>query len=79
MLARLATDAIELLATGTLAKCADCTMVFVRTHARRRRCHPTCALLPTTPETPVITWRRVTTTDFPLLGRWLAQPHVKRW
>jgi aminoglycoside 6'-N-acetyltransferase len=27
----------------------------------------------------VITWRRVTTTDFPLLGRWLAQPHVKRW
>lgn len=27
----------------------------------------------------MITWRRVTTTDFPLLGRWLAQPHVKRW
>ncbi len=27
----------------------------------------------------MITWRRVTPSDFPLLGRWLAQPHVARW
>jgi aminoglycoside 6'-N-acetyltransferase len=26
-----------------------------------------------------ITWRPVTPADFPLLGRWLAQPHVARW
>ena len=24
-------------------------------------------------------WRRVTEADFPLLGEWLAQPHVARW
>jgi predicted RNA-binding Zn ribbon-like protein len=42
VLARLATDAVELLATGTLVTCAGCTMFFVRTHARRRWCHPTC-------------------------------------
>jgi len=28
---------------------------------------------------PEFTWRRVTPTDFPLLGGWLAQPHVRRW
>ncbi|NUW44825.1 GNAT family N-acetyltransferase [Nonomuraea rhodomycinica] len=27
----------------------------------------------------MITWRRVEERDFPLLGRWLAQPHVARW
>lgn len=27
----------------------------------------------------MITWRTVTPADFPLLGRWLAQPHVARW
>ncbi|MFJ4774389.1 GNAT family N-acetyltransferase [Streptomyces uncialis] len=27
----------------------------------------------------VITFRRVTEADFPLLGRWLAAPHVARW
>lgn len=27
----------------------------------------------------MITWRRVTPADFPLLGRWLEQPHVARW
>lgn len=27
----------------------------------------------------VITWRRVTERDFPLLQRWLRQPHVARW
>ncbi|MCB5169485.1 acetyltransferase [Streptomyces bambusae] len=27
----------------------------------------------------MITWRRVTEADFPLLGNWLAQPHVARW
>ncbi|MFD7665109.1 GNAT family N-acetyltransferase [Streptomyces sp. NPDC059788] len=27
----------------------------------------------------MITWRRVTEDDFPLLRRWLAQPHVARW
>ena len=42
VLAGLATDAIDLLTTGTLAKCAGCTLFFVRTHARRRWCHPTC-------------------------------------
>ncbi|MEV6276599.1 GNAT family N-acetyltransferase [Nocardia sp. NPDC051832] len=26
-----------------------------------------------------ITWRRTTEADFPLLGRWLAQPYVARW
>ncbi|MBN9101686.1 MULTISPECIES: GNAT family N-acetyltransferase [unclassified Pseudonocardia] len=26
-----------------------------------------------------ITWRPVTEADFPLLGAWLAQPHVARW
>jgi aminoglycoside 6'-N-acetyltransferase len=27
----------------------------------------------------VITWRRLTEEDFPLLRRWLLQPHVARW
>jgi aminoglycoside 6'-N-acetyltransferase len=27
----------------------------------------------------VITWRRVEEQDFPLLQKWLQQPHVKRW
>ncbi|HEY3506916.1 MAG TPA: GNAT family N-acetyltransferase [Actinocatenispora sp.] len=27
----------------------------------------------------VIGWRRVTEADFPLLGRWLAEPYVARW
>nr|CAG44463.1 putative aminoglycoside 6'-N-acetyltransferase type II [Streptomyces paromomycinus] len=27
----------------------------------------------------MITWRRVTGNDFPLLRHWLAQPHVARW
>ncbi|TDB97540.1 GNAT family N-acetyltransferase [Actinomadura sp. 7K534] len=27
----------------------------------------------------MITWRRVTEDDFPLLGHWLRQPHVARW
>lgn len=26
-----------------------------------------------------ITWRPVTEADFPLVGAWLAQPHVARW
>lgn len=26
-----------------------------------------------------ITFRRVTRVDFPLIGRWLAEPHVERW
>ncbi len=26
-----------------------------------------------------IAWRRVTAEDFPLLQRWLAEPHVHRW
>ena len=26
-----------------------------------------------------ITWRPVTVADFPLLGAWLARPHVARW
>ncbi|MEU3502283.1 GNAT family N-acetyltransferase [Streptomyces hundungensis] len=26
-----------------------------------------------------ITWRRIDAQDFPLLGIWLQQPHVKRW
>lgn len=26
-----------------------------------------------------VTFRRVTADDFPLIGRWLAQPHVERW
>ncbi|MBF6170486.1 GNAT family N-acetyltransferase [Nocardia blacklockiae] len=28
---------------------------------------------------PAFTWRRVVPADFPLLARWLAQPHVRRW
>jgi aminoglycoside 6'-N-acetyltransferase len=27
----------------------------------------------------MITWRRVAEPDFPLLGRWLAEPRVARW
>jgi aminoglycoside 6'-N-acetyltransferase len=27
----------------------------------------------------MITWRRLREEDFPLLSRWLAQPHVARW
>ena len=27
----------------------------------------------------MFTWRRLTEEDFPLLRRWLAQPHVARW
>ncbi|GHG12741.1 GNAT family N-acetyltransferase [Streptomyces zaomyceticus] len=27
----------------------------------------------------MITWRRVTEDDFPLLRRWLSRPHVARW
>lgn len=27
----------------------------------------------------MMTWRHVTSEDFPLLGRWLAAPHVARW
>jgi aminoglycoside 6'-N-acetyltransferase len=27
----------------------------------------------------MITWRRVVEQDFPLLGRWLAEPRVQRW
>ncbi|MFJ4688094.1 GNAT family N-acetyltransferase [Streptomyces sp. NPDC088789] len=27
----------------------------------------------------VISWRRVEEADFPLLGTWLARPHVRRW
>lgn len=27
----------------------------------------------------MITWRRMTEDDFPLLRRWLMQPHVARW
>jgi len=27
----------------------------------------------------MITWRALTPADFPLLGRWLAEPHVARW
>ncbi len=27
----------------------------------------------------MVTWRHVTPDDFPLLARWLAQPHVARW
>ncbi|MGW2396288.1 GNAT family N-acetyltransferase [Kitasatospora sp. NPDC001664] len=26
-----------------------------------------------------LTWRRLTTADFPLLAEWLARPHVARW
>ncbi|WP_431968689.1 GNAT family N-acetyltransferase [Nocardia sp. bgisy134] len=29
--------------------------------------------------TPEFTWRRVAEADFPLLGGWLARPHVARW
>ncbi|MBF6331335.1 GNAT family N-acetyltransferase [Nocardia transvalensis] len=29
--------------------------------------------------TPQFTCRRLTTEDFPMLGEWLAQPHVRRW
>jgi aminoglycoside 6'-N-acetyltransferase len=29
--------------------------------------------------TPEFTWRPVRAGDFPLLARWLAQPHVARW
>ncbi|MBF6060978.1 GNAT family N-acetyltransferase [Nocardia terpenica] len=28
---------------------------------------------------PRFEWRRLTFADFPLLARWLAQPHVRRW
>jgi aminoglycoside 6'-N-acetyltransferase len=28
---------------------------------------------------PGITFRRLVRSDFPVLGRWLAQPHVARW
>ncbi|MDN5930223.1 MAG: acetyltransferase [Pseudonocardia sp.] len=28
---------------------------------------------------PLVTWRPVSPADFPLLARWLAQPHVARW
>jgi predicted RNA-binding Zn ribbon-like protein len=46
-LARIATNAVELLTTpdaGTLARCTGpgCSMLFVRTHARRRFCHSSC-------------------------------------
>jgi aminoglycoside 6'-N-acetyltransferase len=27
----------------------------------------------------MITWRTLSPADFPLLGRWLAEPHVARW
>lgn len=27
----------------------------------------------------MLTWRRVTEDDFPLLGHWLRQPHAARW
>jgi len=27
----------------------------------------------------IIDWRRLTEADFPLLGEWLARPHVARW
>jgi aminoglycoside 6'-N-acetyltransferase len=27
----------------------------------------------------MITWRRLAEKDFPMLGQWLAQPHVARW
>ncbi|GAA2338719.1 GNAT family N-acetyltransferase [Dactylosporangium salmoneum] len=27
----------------------------------------------------MLTWRHVTEDDFPLLARWLAEPHVARW
>lgn len=27
----------------------------------------------------MISWRTLTEQDFPLLGRWLAEPHVARW
>lgn len=29
--------------------------------------------------TPVITFRRVVESDFPLIARWLSHPHVERW
>jgi predicted RNA-binding Zn ribbon-like protein len=46
-LARIATNTVELLTTpgaGTLAWCTGpgCSMLFVRTHARRRFCHSSC-------------------------------------
>jgi predicted RNA-binding Zn ribbon-like protein len=46
VLARIATNAVEVLTTpgGTVARCTGpgCSMLFVRTHARRRFCHPSC-------------------------------------
>lgn len=31
------------------------------------------------PDDPMFTWRRLREEDFPLLRRWLAEPHVARW
>jgi predicted RNA-binding Zn ribbon-like protein len=45
VLGRIATNAIELLtAPDGIARCTGpgCSLVFVRTHARRRFCHPSC-------------------------------------
>jgi predicted RNA-binding Zn ribbon-like protein len=47
VLGRIAASAVELLAgatAGELRRCAapDCWMLFVRTHPRRRWCHPSC-------------------------------------
>lgn len=45
-LSRIAADAVEVLTSpgGTLTRCTGpgCSMLFVRTHARRRFCHPSC-------------------------------------
>src|SRR6266571_2302703 len=30
-------------------------------------------------QAPDFTWRHLTPADFPLIARWLAQPHVHRW
>ncbi len=47
VLAKMATTAVELLTTpamGEITRCSGpgCTLLFVRTHARRRFCHPSC-------------------------------------
>ncbi len=44
VLARIATDAVEVLTGAGLARCAGpgCPLFFVRATARRRFCHPSC-------------------------------------
>lgn len=33
----------------------------------------------TSADPPEFTWRRLTPADYPLLAKWLAEPHVRRW